>query len=794
MGKDVTMKIIKRIISAALAFTLVLQLTACGNKTKKASRKITEDSPWFDANITTVKTGVEESRETALSSIRFVGKDDDYYVIRADGNYKIPDEDEIDWNTFDFNDYQFSIASVADRKTNQIISTIDLKKDLTASEYRVDNVFYLDGKIMAKTSLKERDYDPLTGELLETRDGYNTTDFTQTDIYRTGGYEIKATSFQDKDNHLYSVVQIKAPDGNITTTEFKKLDKDVWVLAVLALSDTKAMMQVEFGNDVVYYELDLPSNKLTEVDKKDYEWIGNATPGNSVAGSDGTVYSKGEYDIYKIDARQKTTEKVFDLSWCGLNRNLLIRMDLIECSEDRFLFFGNYNVASTYEGTDATTINLIELTRASENPHAGKTVLELFSPNGIDVFTGDAVSQFNETNGKYFIEISTRYDIRSYYGEHAFEDDNEDSFSMTRINSTAGLSNELAIDIMSGEGPDILMDVSGYEQLNNPECLVDLTPFVKDLDSEKYFTNIIEGSKTDDAIYQVPVSFMLEGIMTKAENAGSSGKGFTLDEYKVFVDKVMNGNDPILNGQAIYFSMLFASIKEEFIKDGRADLKGPDFEKIAKFVRDNVQENGTSQNDWYNEATLTDDVPHGMYTDYCTGIGGFLSETMCIAAYGKGVVMLGIPSLDGRGPRFRPSCSVAVSAQAVNTDACGEFVNILLSDEIQTRYAMDDSFVVSRDAFRKASSAAMEYYNNGGNSYNGGLSGSTGGLGIEINEQSIGFIEKTILSCSGIKSEDPDISIILIEEMPPYFLGQKDLDAVIKIAENRIQKVLDERG
>jgi hypothetical protein len=42
--------------------------------------------------------------------------------------------------------------------------------------------------------------------------------------------------------------------------------------------------------------------------------------------------------------------------------------------------------------------------------------------------------------------------------------------------------------------------------------------------------------------------------------------------------------------------------------------------------------------------------------------------------------------------------------------------------------------------------------------------------------------------------EDSAISIILIEEMPAYFLGQKKLDAVIKIAQNRAQKVLDERG
>ena len=34
---------------------------------------------------------------------------------------------------------------------------------------------------------------------------------------------------------------------------------------------------------------------------------------------------------------------------------------------------------------------------------------------------------------------------------------------------------------------------------------------------------------------------------------------------------------------------------------------------------------------------------------------------------------------------------------------------------------------------------------------------------------------------------------ILIEEMPAYFAGQKTLDQVIPVMQNRIQKVLDER-
>ena len=45
-----------------------------------------------------------------------------------------------------------------------------------------------------------------------------------------------------------------------------------------------------------------------------------------------------------------------------------------------------------------------------------------------------------------------------------------------------------------------------------------------------------------------------------------------------------------------------------------------------------------------------------------------------------------------------------------------------------------------------------------------------------------------------MNSPDSAINLILAEEMPAYFLGQKDLDAVIKIAQDRAQKVLDERG
>ena len=55
-------------------------------------------------------------------------------------------------------------------------------------------------------------------------------------------------------------------------------------------------------------------------------------------------------------------------------------------------------------------------------------------------------------------------------------------------------------------------------------------------------------------------------------------------------------------------------------------------------------------------------------------------------------------------------------------------------------------------------------------------------------------MENVILSCSQMNSADAAINIILVEEMPAYFSGQKDLASVVAVAQDRVQKVLDERG
>ena len=143
---------------------------------------------------------------------------------------------------------------------------------------------------------------------------------------------------------------------------------------------------------------------------------------------------------------------------------------------------------------------------------------------------------------------------------------------------------------------------------------------------------------------------------------------------------------------------------------------------------------------------------------------------------------------------FDPYVSVAISAQSVNVDACGEFVKMLMSDEVQLDFAMKDNFVLNREAFRLGAEKAVEYYNGDGYKNYSGWDEELMKDRIMYSEANIDSMENIILSCSKMNSADAEINIILVEEMPAYFVGQKDLDSVIAIAQDRIQKILNERG
>ena len=787
-----------------ILLSVMFSFTSCGNDilNRNANRSvIAKDSSWYEGELIDVNLALDTQRDIDNVFRSLAGVDEKYIVIYSDGAYKVNDWGQINKNS----DYAIKQITVIDRADKQNAKSIDLYSIIDSNDWP-EAVAYFDGMLLVKCeawdssnnqSIK-RDYniDLATETIVETQDYEKNFEQQYWKTFYVGDYRIE-TFFFFGEGKVYCPLKVYSPDGSVINVDIKDSEKDLFeVPVILGLDDTTALIPVFSNTECLFFKLDLNTNNLSKANEKEYEWLNLNQIQHSYNGRDGKVYFTTPQGVSKIDIENKTVEQVLDFNSCDVNRQYLSQLDIAECSDGEFLLCGQYNSSNMFTSKFVNNFAIVEFKRADKNPHAGKNIIELYTPDGnVNETISDAIIKYNETNDKNFIILSDRYNRDNYID---YSDINSsDEYESALLNADKNLSNDLAMDIMNGDGPDILLNTSSLGQLNNDNYLIDLSQYFIELDSNKYFTNIIEGSKTDGKLYQLPIGFTIEGIQTDPEYAGRTGIGFAPDEYKEFLYETLNGKDIIESGQALYFVKLFNGISDKFIVNGKVDLTSSDFEDIAGYVRDNVQQDSLSWD------TISDENIEPMdfttkgnkiaYYCNCPGISGYLVKRAQIK---NGTAILGIPSSDGRGPMFGTDISVAISTHAVNIDACVEFAKILLSDDVQNELVMSDKFVLNRDAFKKGCNAAIEYFNTEEGSQNmfDYAAGTYVTSHMKFTSEDINNLENVIMSCSKMDSADSAINSILIEEMPAYFLGQKDLDSVVVIIQDRAQKVLDERG
>lgn len=787
----------------ALSLAAILLFTSCSFVNTSNDKRITANTPWYNVEILDFKPETDKNKTVDDLWQCLAGSDDKYIVVYSQGGYKIPDPS----GAYD----AIRLVTLIDRPTKQTVKTIDLFDVVGKHDYPM-NASYYNGELIVQArawdpetdiySNVEYVIDADTEKIINTYNyGEGDYGFQAPEQYYIGNYRIEVGLPDMHEHTSYYALRIFSSDGNMKQVDVKDPVDGVYdVPVVFALDETTVLVPAAVSRGYKYFKVNLNTCEMTEVNAEDYSWIDPDHISSVFNGSDGNVYFTTTQGISKIDLNNKSTEEYMNYSSSSINMNYTSRLQIADFSEDKILLGGRYWSSNMFESQYVSSFVIVELTKAAKNPHAGKTIMELYIPAGeMNGIISDAIIRFNETNKKYYIQVTDRYNTDNYirsYGQFKSNDDRDNAY----MNADAQMSYELAMDIMNGEGPDILMNTSGLGQLNNDNYLVDLSPYLSDLDANKYFTNIIEKAETNGKLYQLPITFTIEGIQTDPQYAGESGIGFTPEEYKNLIYGPMNGKDLIESGQAMYFAILFNGMSDVFIKDGKVDLSGPEFEVLAEYVKDNVPENskkwGYDSDEERPRSEDEDPAPGRNRTAYycnCPGISGYLVKR---ARINEGTAILGIPSSDGRGPMFGPDISVAVSTHAANKEVCIEFVKILLSDEVQGELALSDRFVLNRNEFRKVCEQAIDYYNIPEvqrTAFDYSI-GTDVRINIEFTTDDIDNLEKIILSCSKMNSPDSAINLILAEEMPAYFLGQKDLDAVIKIAQDRVQKVLDERG
>lgn len=531
-----------------------------------------------------------------------------------------------------------------------------------------------------------------------------------------------------------------------------------------------------------YCLVDLDTGKISALDEMEYIDI----PLRNLSYCNGQLVTVTDGGVYVIDVDAGTCKMILSFNCSVCNRFLVNNSELKYVDENRLLF----SYSSRYVGANQIPFALCTFTKTSEYPAAGKNILTVASTEDLDYSISEAIMRFNQESDTSYMLFDNRYKTNNEI-DYA-NTDNTDRAALSRLNSYAAVSDRLAMDILAGEGPDILITDGANEQLSNKEYFIDLSDYLQNesgINESDYFMNVIEASKYNGALYQLPIGFYVDCLLASGDDC--TGNGWTFEDYKSMVNTVCNGADPLYDHQLSFSrtevaTRLFANESEKFITDGKIDVNCSDFNEILDYCRElpanSFYEGKDIDSEW-------EDLMSSMETMRVqpATIFGFY-EFEAYSMNFSDPLICGYPSVDGRTATVGSNIAVSISSHTEDENSCKQFLSILLSEDIQKTLFMN--IPVNKKCAKDIALMEINEYNNNVARNEGVMFAKTGtAIDPALTDRYIEQLSTATTSSFVYHS----ISLIIYEEIPAYFEGQKSFGDVADVINDRAQKALDER-
>ena len=507
----------------------------------------------------------------------------------------------------------------------------------------------------------------------------------------------------------------------------------------------------------VFCTLDLDSFTVNPVDlKTESDWMINIVPDGAYV----VLYE--DYFISKIDPVSSDVNKQVDLSATYLLENYCDK-ELLYATDDMVVFFD-----SNTNSDDAA--NLIKLTRASSNPNAGKKILSAAYMDEIGPEEFSAVNEFNRKSDKYFIELNNKYYgiEKGYYDKDGWE-------YAEVISSETNAVDILKADIREGKGPDVLLYGTDAAQLNSTEYLIDLTGRInseKSLKNGDYMDFVTMPNGRDGKHYRLDYGFRSAVCLVNNSLIDDKTKGLTFDQYDRIIEEKNEGRSILEEGDILLMDTLVKNADcFTYGKDGKFKLENEVFRGMSDYI-----------------ASIPDDVEYDQdYESYSRKLQFLQDFTFETYVYTfehtnlfKQFSIVGLPSADGH-PEVVRGRGIGITGCCPLQDAAWEFAMTLMSPDIQGCKQRSHDPVL-----KSAQKTAFKEYINNKNNFRDPLY-------APIPDGVVDYYIEQISDAVVVPDIDSEVLVIMNEEMPAYFEGQKSLDEVCAIIENRVNLMLAER-
>lgn len=801
--------LVKKLLAVGLLGAMALTMFTGCSLGKHKRETIDSDTPWFD--LARIEISPENmDPDLVNTSIELAGSNDDILLYQCTGSYQLPAD--YDWENDNYSDYQYNVLEVYDYQGN-LLGSIDVMEAYRRADMgrngtlrnveRVGDSFVLHAigysddwststEYVAQINVDdfeiydftEESNDPVTTQIVTA----NNASYEK--AFHINGKTVK-TFWINGDMASYIITTTDA-NGNVDYVDLRT------VFPNQGISDISYIVDIGNGRGLIiasvpnqsqpgYYILDTNTMNVTPV-ADDMSWLNSEIYHIEYVEDYGDVVVNQE-GISSIDYDNHTLVSILNFNNTNVNRYDVTNTKPIRISDDRVILEGSNRRPGPTSNNQSV---LYVFDRAESNPNVGKQILTVASLGEYNYSICDTMCRFNQTNPDYFMQIDTRYALNKFYanGAHAEGVEEEEKAQLE-------LGNQLSIDLMAGEGPDIIINGADFAQLNNDNYLLDLSTYASNLDSNNYFTNVIDQARTDGKLFQLPISFYVNGIVTDAANVEPDRVGFTYDEYVEFVQNVCNGEDPLnMGSQLNYFIAELEIIGDSVIENGHVNYDCDQFRALAQYVKDHVNNKIETESDeaydmgfGFNAVPATVENIDSMER-YISIVVNTLTEK----------TMVGLPTYDGRGPVVGCTSSVGVNANLASNEkeAALSFVSYLLDNDTQYTLGFESGIPINRNAFTQVGEACIDNHNlDLQRNYSTWTENDfrVNGMNSQpLDYSGIESLEQTILSAGSFVSIDGAINAIVREEIPAYFEGHKDIDSIISVLNNRVQTMLNERG
>lgn len=387
-----------------------------------------------------------------------------------------------------------------------------------------------------------------------------------------------------------------------------------------------------------------------------------------------------------------------------------------------------------------------------------------------DSYLQGLIVEFNKQSDKYMVELETVDDTYSY------------NDTVTYVNSR----------LVSQNSPDlILSSYTFYEMYMEDKVLEDLMPYLEsssELNVKDYRESVIEPFKKGDALYGIPYEFSISTLGGRETQVGGEN-GWSIETFLTYLE---DNPDVQFEWDGDAFGILQFCLKygmNRFVdyENGTCEFDGEEFKELLMRIDALERKNSSHNQNWSTVMKEGQKIIAEIY------ISNFEFYPQMEVEYGDKINFIGYPTTDGDLKcQLTPGSIMGILTKSKHKEGAWEFYEYYMNN-----YPVRWGFSSNVEIFQQDLQKAMEkkfMKNDDGEQLELPVSNTypDNEPVYAMTKEQADKILTAIDAAEPFPEEERRLMDIVTSEAVFFFYGNKPLDEVTKLIQNRVQLYLNE--